>query len=332
MGRCIALLPADRATAIEPTTPLTAERRMLDVTDARCTIARWRVTSIAAAMLAAGALPARAQVYASEHGLVAQTVNGTTMTVEYYRPEARGRELFGRVVRWGQVWTPGANWATTFDVDHDVRIEGQALPRGKYSIWTIPNADEWTIIFQRTARAFHTVKPPAEDEQLRVKVKPGVGAQTEVLTWSFPVVRAGPELHLQWGTTDVALHVGIGPATAAIVLGPQERAAYVGTYTMKYTDVRRAGRPAMTVVVFDSAGVLRFHRDQAPDQLYDAQYDLHPTGVHTFVPIMYKNGALVGVEPAVAVVFTVEGGRATGYEIRGVGGNLTMARATLEKP
>src|SRR5215213_868139 len=101
---------------------------------------------------------ARAQVFASEHGVSAQTVNGTTFTVEYFRPVARGRELFGKLVRWDRPWTPGANWATTLDVDHDVTIEGQALPKGKYGIWAIPQADEWTLILHKTARAFHTLK------------------------------------------------------------------------------------------------------------------------------------------------------------------------------
>ena len=48
-----------------------------------------------------------AQVRASEHGVVSQTVNGTTITIDYSRPVARGRDsLFGRVVHWGEVWTP----------------------------------------------------------------------------------------------------------------------------------------------------------------------------------------------------------------------------------
>lgn len=286
-----------------------------------------RGSAIAAAVvIAAGATSLGAQVYASEHALVAQTVKGTTMTVEYYRPEARGRELFGRVVRYGRDWTPGANWATTLEVDHDVTLEGQPLPKGKYSVWAIPQTDEWTLIFQRTARTFHTIKPPVEDEQLRVKVKAGTGPQVEVLTWSFPVVSAGPELHLQWGTTDVALHIGVNPAGAAATMTPQERAAYVGVYRIEFQG-RRAGQTALATV-FDSAGVLRFRRSAAPDGLYDPQFDLHPTGEHTFVPVMYKKGVLFGVEPAATIVFGFEGGRATTVTVTAPGG-VIASRGTL---
>jgi hypothetical protein len=290
----------------------------------------------AALLVAAGARRGGAQVYASEHAQVAQTVNGTTITVEYYRPKARGRQLFGErpaVVKWGDYWTPGANWATTIDVDQDVRIEGQALPKGKYSVWATPRQDEWTVVLSRKARAFHTRPPGAEDEQLRFTVKPGQGPHVEVLTWSFPAVeKDGAELHLQWGTTDVALHLGIGPAAAvAAALGPEERAAYVGVYRM--TNLSPNARiKTSTYTVFDSAGVLRLRRSDPPDRYYDAQFDLHRTGEHTFVPIMYRNGALVGVEPAIRLVFTFEGGRATGVETYFAANDAVTARGTLERP
>ena len=65
-------------------------------------------------------------------------------------------ELFGKLVRWGNPWTPGANWATTFEVDKDVTINGNFLPKGKYAVWMIPReSEDWTVIFHRKARAFH---------------------------------------------------------------------------------------------------------------------------------------------------------------------------------
>ena len=77
-----------------------------------------------------------AQVRASELAIVSQTIDGTVITVEYSRPRVRGRSpVFGKLVTWGEVWTPGANWATTLDVSKDVTIDGHPLPRGKYSVW-----------------------------------------------------------------------------------------------------------------------------------------------------------------------------------------------------
>jgi hypothetical protein len=276
-------------------------------------------------------MQASAQALPSEHGVSAQTVNGTTITVEYYRPVARGRELFGKLVRYGHDWTPGANWATTIDVDHDIRIEGQPLPKGKYSVWMNLQPDEWTVALHRTAKVFHTFPPGPEDEQLRFKVKPQQGPHTEMLTWSFPsIARESAELHFQWGTTDVPLHIGIIPVGRMATLKDDERAAYVGTYQMTHLDPRSRVKTS-TLTVFDSAGVLRVRRSDPPDKLYDAQYDLFRVAEHTFQPLMYRNGAFVGLEPAMTVIFTFDDKRATGVEVLGPGGGA-MARGTLKGP
>ena len=72
---------------------------------------------------------------ASELASVAQTVDGTKLTVEYSRPRARGRTgIFGTTVKWGRTWTPGANTATTLAVTKDVVIEGVSVPKGRYSV------------------------------------------------------------------------------------------------------------------------------------------------------------------------------------------------------
>src|SRR5512138_2714895 len=95
---------------------------------------------------------AHAQGMASEKGAVSQTIDGTTITIEYYRPVAHGRTPFPDVVHWGRFWTPGANWATTLDVDRPIHLNGNAIPKGKYSVWMIPGADEWTVVLNRDAR------------------------------------------------------------------------------------------------------------------------------------------------------------------------------------
>jgi hypothetical protein len=289
---------------------------------------------IVAAISLLAALPAAstAQVYASEHGVAAQTVNGTTITVEYYRPKARGRQLFGKLVPHGRMWTPGANWATTIDVDQDVSLEGRPLPAGKYSVWALTGADEWTIVINRSARAFHTRPPEAAEEQLRFTVKPVQAPHTELLTWSFPEVsKDSTELHLRWGTTDVPLRFGVGPKKRGLAaLTAEERARYVGTYRMTHTNPMARVKTS-TYTVFDSAGVLRLRRSDPPDTFYDAQFDLHQTAERTFVPIMYRNGVLVGAEPAITLKFTFEGGRATGIENYFATGAVS-ARGVLERP
>jgi len=166
---------------------------------------------VAALALAVGVGPVAlaAQPLPSEHALVAQTVAGTTIQVEYYRPVARGRELFGKLVPWGVPWTPGANWATTIDVDHAVRVNGTPLPRGKYTVFAIPERDAWTVILDRRTHIYHTQRPRADEEQLRLVVKPEAVPPTEVLTWWFPLVaRDAATLRMQWGTTGISLEIG----------------------------------------------------------------------------------------------------------------------------
>ena len=105
----------------------------------------------------ASATDLEAQIQASEHGITAQTVDGTTMTLEYSRPQVRGRDVFGGIVPWNVVWTPGANWATTFTTDSDIRVQGVEVPAGTYSVWAIPRPDRFTVTFNPTDSIFHFI-------------------------------------------------------------------------------------------------------------------------------------------------------------------------------
>ena len=143
----------------------------------------------------------------SQTGTVSQEVASTKISLVYDRPVARGRDLFGALVKWGVPWTPGANWATTSELNKDVTIEGQPLNAGKYSIWAIPQEAEWTMIFSKEDHVFHTKFPEGKDA-LRVLVKPTSAQHMETLAWYFPVV--GPDsavLAVHWGTTVVPLTI-----------------------------------------------------------------------------------------------------------------------------
>jgi hypothetical protein len=180
-------------------------------------LASSRPVACAALIATASAMAGRAasaQVKPSEHGMVAQTVDGTTITIEYDRPVARGRDsLFGKVVKLDQLWTPGANWATTIEVSKNVQLDGHTVPDGKYSLWMIPRAtDDWTVVLSRSARRFHTQRPDSSDDLLRYTVRPEHGPHAEVLTWSFPMVTSeGTTLQFQWGTTMIPLRITVQP-------------------------------------------------------------------------------------------------------------------------
>jgi hypothetical protein len=153
--------------------------------------------------------PEPPRVRPSQRGSVSQHIADTTITLDYSRPVARGRELFGTLVPWGRIWCPGADDATTIQVTSAIKIEGKDLPAGKYSLWTEPKPEHWTMILNREHAAWHTRYPEGHD-QLRVEVKPRNGSHMETLAFYFPVVdgRKG-ELVLHWGTVIVPLAVEV---------------------------------------------------------------------------------------------------------------------------
>src|SRR4030095_16997151 len=75
------------------------------------------------------------KVSKSQAGAVSQRIANTELTITYSRPVARGRNLFGGIVPYGDVWNPGADQATAMAVTRDILVNGQTLPAGKYSIW-----------------------------------------------------------------------------------------------------------------------------------------------------------------------------------------------------
>ena len=163
---------------------------------------------VAAAVLLV-VLSAQSPVKPSQHGSVTQQVAGTSITVDYNRPVARGRRLFGSLVPYGKVWCPGADNCTTIQLSNDVKINGQPLPRGTYSIWAEPSPDRWIVIFNSASPVFHTRHPPDKDV-LRLEVTPREGSHMETLAFYFPVVDgAHAELVLHWGTVVVPLSIDV---------------------------------------------------------------------------------------------------------------------------
>lgn len=164
--------------------------------------------AVAASMVLAPAI-ARAQDNANEPrksqaGSVSQTVNTTTITIKYIRPVARGRELFGNIVKWDKEWTPGADSATLITVSKPIQINGAKLDAGTYSIWAKPNKDKWVMIFSNAQPVFHIPYPGNSTEVMRIEATPRAGQHMETLAFYFPSVDGRKaELVLHWGTVVV---------------------------------------------------------------------------------------------------------------------------------
>src|SRR5688572_7844547 len=85
----------------------------------------------------------------SPHARVMQTIGLTEVSIDYHRPAVRGRDIWGGVVPYEQVWRAGANDNTTISFSHPVRIEGKELPAGSYGLHMIPTPKAWTVIFSK---------------------------------------------------------------------------------------------------------------------------------------------------------------------------------------
>lgn len=128
--------------------------------------------------------------------------NGTVVTIDYSQPSVKGRTIGKDLEPMpGKVWRTGANEATTFEVSKPVKVEGKELPAGKYALFTIANDNEWTIIFNKTAKQWGAFDYKEADDALRVKVKPAKAQQfAEKMTFS---VNKNGTVSLLWGDTKV---------------------------------------------------------------------------------------------------------------------------------
>jgi hypothetical protein len=260
-----------------------------------------------------------AQIRASEAGAVSQTLDGTTIAIEYSRPTARGRDLFGGIVPWNVVWTPGANWATTFEADRDVRLNGVEVPAGKYSVWMIPRPDQWTLTLNPSPEIFHFVKPDSTADQIHIAVTPEEGEHVEMLTWSFPAVSGDAAVvAMSWGTISVPVQVLVEP-TRPLAIDPDERQIYLGTYDLEI--LPGIGWPTearLTVSERDGKLVARLPFPLHPGD--ELEFDLVPAGTLRFNPGLYRGGELFNIEMGVAFEFEAPEDEAIAIVMRGIEG------------
>jgi len=266
---------------------------------------------------------AAAQIRASEPATVSQTVDGTVLTVEYSRPRTRGRSpIYGDEVKWGEVWTPGANWATTLDVSKDVTIDGHAVPKGKYSVWMEVGEGDWTVILDPKARQFHTAHPKPDSSQIRFAATPDTGVGPDVLLWSFPdLSTTGTVLQMSWAGRAVRLAIAVPPShplTLAAALAPR----YVGEYAMRWIprDTTAAPdstpQPAEAWILTYVGDTLMLDWQVADDE--DAPYHAIMVGIgdDAFYPGFIENDGMFDAAPNLVAEFSVVDGLATGFVIR----------------
>jgi hypothetical protein len=114
---------------------------------------------IVAIMIGAFAWTAHGQYgyskYTSPPAKVEASIAGKKITIDYYAPSMHGRKIMGNLVPYGEVWCTGANWATKITTEAGLQMGSLKLPAGSYSIWTLPNANEWMLIINKQTGQFH---------------------------------------------------------------------------------------------------------------------------------------------------------------------------------
>ncbi|MBV8543319.1 MAG: DUF2911 domain-containing protein [Acidobacteria bacterium] len=176
----------------------------------------------------------------SQHEVITQTVGLTDITVDYSRPAVKGRAIWGALVPYDKVWRTGANEATQISFSDDVTIDGKPLPKGTYSLHTIPGKDSWTIIFNKTAKQWGSFNYKQEDDALRVTVKPVKANFMELLTINFPsVTNDNATVVIRWENVSVPFTVGTN--TTAKVMADANAAVAAAAATDFQTPYRAAG-------------------------------------------------------------------------------------------
>jgi len=130
-----------------------------------------------------------------------------TVTLNYSRPNTKGRKIFGALEPYGSVWRTGANSATTITTTEAIKIEGKELPAGTYGLFTIPGANEWTVIINKGAKQWGAYEYKAEEDLFRITVKP-MKLKEKVETFTIQLTDVYPttaKLQLMWENTAISL-------------------------------------------------------------------------------------------------------------------------------
>jgi|SRR5580704_741280 hypothetical protein len=146
----------------------------------------------------------------SQKAVVTQRIGITDITIRYHRPLVNGRQVFGKLVPFGQVWRAGANENTTITFADGVSIEGKPLDKGTYGLHMIPGENEWTVIFSKENMAWGSFTYKEAEDALRVTVKPQAADFHEALTYDFDALTRDTSVAtLRWDKVAVPFKISV---------------------------------------------------------------------------------------------------------------------------
>ncbi|HZW96609.1 MAG TPA: DUF2911 domain-containing protein [Candidatus Eremiobacteraceae bacterium] len=133
---------------------------------------------------------------------------GKSIKTDYSSPRMKGRKIYGELVPFGEVWRTGANEATTFVTSADIAIGGKSVPAGSYTIFTVPNADKWTLIINKKTGEWGIPYKYEGDELARVDMKVSkLPSSVENFTISYDKSGSSCTMHIDWETTRASVDI-----------------------------------------------------------------------------------------------------------------------------
>jgi Protein of unknown function (DUF2911) len=139
--------------------------------------------------------------------------DGKTIKVDYSSPRAKGRKIFGAasekaLVPYGEIWRTGANEATTFVSDTNLTVGGKAVPAGNYTIFTVPNADTWSLVISKKTGEWGTDYAGEKEDLVRVPMSVSkTSAPVENFTIVFDEAGSKCTLHMEWENTRASVEI-----------------------------------------------------------------------------------------------------------------------------
>lgn len=130
------------------------------------------------------------------------SIAGDTINLSYGRPFKRGRKIFGGIVPYDSIWRTGANSSTKINLPYDIQFGKKTIPKGRYSLYTIPGVENWTLIFNTDLKQWPTEPNRSKDVTLIPLKVQKAAKQTDQLTIQIEAIKGGGIIKIIWDETE----------------------------------------------------------------------------------------------------------------------------------
>lgn len=144
----------------------------------------------------------------SPEGKITQVVGNTKIKLSYERPSVRNREIYGGLVPWNKVWRTGAGKCTRISFDKPVKVQGQPIPAGTFSVFTIPMPDDWVVIINADTTLYGHYNYDRQKDLARFSVpSEKIERHYETLTFAVDVLLNNAKMYVSWANTQITFDI-----------------------------------------------------------------------------------------------------------------------------